>query len=85
MALAIIGACLCYMVKDKELKAEMEKRNLQMLTDYPQLVSELVLYLGAGMTVRNIFEKLGKNYIKEREKGEEKRFARLHPCALFRQ
>lgn len=74
LALAIIGACLCYMVKDRELKAEMEKRNLQMLTDYPQLVSELVLYLGAGMTVRNIFEKLGKNYIKEREKGEEKRF-----------
>ncbi|WP_207649930.1 type II secretion system F family protein [Butyrivibrio proteoclasticus] len=74
LVLTIVGACMCYIAKDEELKSEMEKRNLQMLADYPQLVSQLVLYLGAGMTVRNIFEKLGKNYIKSREKGDEKHF-----------
>jgi len=75
LLLALIGACLCYVVKDRELKSEMEKRNMQMLADYPQLVSQLTLYLGAGMTMRNIFEKLSKNYVKERETGGEKHFA----------
>ena len=75
LLLTLIGACVCYVVKDRELKNEMEKRSMQMLADYPQLVSQLTLYLGAGMTMRNIFEKLSKNYVKEREKGGTKHFA----------
>ncbi len=75
LMLTLIGACVCYVVKDNELKKETEKRSHQMLADYPQLVSQLVLYLGAGMTVRNIFDRLSKNYLKGLENGEQKRFA----------
>ena len=42
--------------------------------DYPQLVSQLVLYLGAGMTVRNIFFKLADEYVQKREGGMKPRY-----------
>ena len=74
LILTLIGGCACYVFKDKELKKTMQERSKQMLNDYPQLISRLVLYLGAGMTVRNIFEKLSRNYLKGLERGLEKRF-----------
>ncbi len=74
LVLTVIGAAASYVLRDKELKKDMEKRQEQMLRDYPQLVSQLVLYLGAGMTVRNIFGKLSRDYLKSRDNGGEKRF-----------
>ena len=52
----------------------MEERSNQLLSDYPQVVSQLVLYLGAGMTMRNIFEKLADNYMRDRKDGGELHF-----------
>ncbi len=74
LVLTIVGAAASYVLRDKELKKDIEKRQEQMLKDYPQLVSQLVLYLGAGMTVRNIFGKLSKDYMKTRDSGGAKRF-----------
>ena len=74
LILTIIGGAAAYIFKDKELKRTMEERTEQMLSDYPQLVSKLVLYLGAGMTVRNVFEKLGRTYLKKLEQGGQKHF-----------
>ena len=73
LMLTLIGSAASYVLKDKELKKAMEERNEQMLGDYPQFVSQIVLYLGAGMTMRNIFEKLGNAYErKKRNTGEKK-------------
>lgn len=74
MLLMLIGGSVSFVLRDKELQSSMEKRSNQMLRDYPQLVSQLVLYLGAGMTVRNVFDKLSAGYIKDRKNGEEMRF-----------
>jgi hypothetical protein len=74
LLLALIGAAASFVLKDKELKKEMEVRRFQMLYDYPQFVSHLVLYMGAGMTVRNIMQKLTTSYSKEKEKGGKKSF-----------
>ncbi len=74
LVLTLIGAAASYVLRDKELKKDIERRQEQMLRDYPQLVSQLVLYLGAGMTVRNIFGKLSRDYLKSRDSGGEKRF-----------
>lgn len=74
LMLMLIGAAASYVMKDKELKKAMEQRDNQMLLDYPQFVSQLVLYMGAGMTVRNIFQKLSMDYAKKRKAGAEKRY-----------
>ena len=74
LLLTLIGGAASYVMKDKELKKTMEKREQELLSDYPQFVSKLVLYMGAGMTVRNIFGKLATTYAKKREGGSEKRY-----------
>ena len=45
-----------------------------MLSDYPQMVSQLVLYMEAGMTMRNIFGKLSASYLREKKKGGPDRY-----------
>ena len=74
LVLTLIGGAASYVMKDKELKKAVEQRNKQMLSDYPQFVSQLVLYMGAGMTIRNIFQKLSGTYDRKKRAGEEKRY-----------
>ncbi len=74
LMLVIVGAALSFVLKDKELKKEIDRRRDEMLFDYPQFVSHLVLYMGAGMTVRNILGRLSKSYSAKLDLGEKKRF-----------
>ncbi len=67
--LIITGAGAVYFLRDKELRDKAEARNRQMLLDYPQLVSRITLYMGAGMTVRNVFRKIASDYEKEKQEG----------------
>lgn len=64
-----IAGFACFSLKDKELGKKAQKRKEELLKDYPQLVSQLVLYLGAGMTVRNIFSRLADEYVRKRDSG----------------
>ncbi|MBE5828793.1 MAG: type II secretion system F family protein [Butyrivibrio sp.] len=74
LLLTLIGGAASYVLKDKELKKTMEERHQELLSDYPQFVSKLVLYMGAGMTVRNVFNKLAVSYEKKKENGGGKRY-----------
>lgn len=67
--LVCIGTAAVYFLRDRELKERVEERNKQMLLDYPQLVSRMTLYMGAGMTVRNVFRKIALDYRKEKQEG----------------
>ena len=47
-------------------------RKQQMKKEYPNVVHRLTLYLGAGMTVRNAFQRIVQEYEKDKqEKGRE--------------
>ena len=72
--LILIAAAAVYAMKDKDLEKKVKEREEEMLSDYPQFVSKLVLYLGAGMTVRNVLRKLVNDYGMRLEKGESRRF-----------
>ncbi|MCR5156059.1 MAG: hypothetical protein K6C96_05215 [Butyrivibrio sp.] len=74
LLLTLTGAAASYVLKDKELKKSMEERHKQMLGDYSQMISSLVLYMEAGMTMRNIFGKLSSSYLREKKNGGQKRF-----------
>ncbi len=64
-AAGIIG----YWMSDRELHRKIEQRQREMTIDYPQILSKMVLFLGAGMSVRNIFQKLGMDYTQQKQKG----------------
>ncbi len=62
----IAAALMLYTAKDNDLNKRVMKRNKQLEKDYPELVSKLALYLGAGMTVRNTWKKLVQDYENKR-------------------
>ncbi|MBO4900199.1 MAG: type II secretion system F family protein [Lachnospiraceae bacterium] len=55
-------AIVCLMLipfKESEINSALKKRSRQLLIEYPAFVSQLTLYMGAGMSVRNCLLKLG--------------------------
>ncbi|MBO6000029.1 MAG: hypothetical protein J6P87_10110 [Lachnospiraceae bacterium] len=54
---------------DRDIYRRIRDREREMAMDYPQILSKLVLYIGAGMSVRNAFVKLGQNYLAAQAKG----------------
>ena len=60
-----VAALVCFAAwyrMDSGLQQKTLERNRQLAVDYPQLISRIVLYLGAGMSVRNIFFKCASGY-----------------------
>ncbi len=74
LLLMLIAAGAMFVMKDNELQKKMEDRRQQLLNEYPQLVSQLVLFLGAGMTVRNVFNRLAEEYLEKQKQGMPKSF-----------
>lgn len=58
-------------IQNREIR-EMKRRE-EMLYDYPQLVSKLVLLLNAGMSMRSAFEKIAADYRQTIDGGGETR------------
>ena len=70
LPLGFIVAILLFLLKDIDLKKEVEERDLQMQNDYPEIVSKLLLYYGTGLSMKGVIEKMVKAY--EEEKKEQK-------------
>lgn len=64
--------CVIYFSYDKDLYDQREKRKKKLLYDYPNLVHKLVLYTGAGMSLRGAIHKMCTEYEKE-ERSKKKR------------
>ena len=61
-----------FIAYDKDLYDKVEKRNQQMLLDYPEIINKITLLLGAGMPLANAWHKIVEDY---REKDTKKRYA----------
>lgn len=70
--LCCFAVCLLY---DSRRRSAEQARNRQLTADYPQIVSKIVLYLGAGMSIRGIFYKLSQDDQRRLQEGGEKRYA----------
>lgn len=62
-------ALLIYLAFDRDLKKTLEKKQNELSREYPGLVHKLALYVGAGMTIRGAFQKIGGDYEKKVKKG----------------
>jgi len=73
--LVLIVGCAFFLYKKTadELRKELAKRDTQLMVDYPQIVSKLMLLIGAGMTIQNAFIKLAEDY--EKRKNKDMRYA----------
>lgn len=58
----VLMALLIPMADRSRDKDRQKKREAQMMRDYPEIVSRLVVYIGAGFPVRRAFEKIATEY-----------------------
>lgn len=65
LCLILIAAGVLYWGKGRELERQMDRRRRELVLDYPEIVNKLALYMGAGMTIRNAFTKMGEDYKKQ--------------------
>ena len=64
-----IVAFLAAAVMGSRLHERVVQRERQMMLDYPRIISKFVLYLGAGLSIRSTFIRLGEEYTKRRAEG----------------
>ena len=58
---------MLYLGRGWELERKLEQRKKQLLLDYPEVVNKLALYMGAGMTIRNAFARMGEDYRRQQK------------------
>ena len=78
IALPFLGIFLAFLlvIREREAEKEAEKlREKELLLDYAELVSKLMILVGAGMTIRSAWERMVKDYEHARETGKQKRQA----------
>ena len=67
MLLVLLAVGVLYWGSGRELDRQLDQRKRELLLDYPEIVNKLALYMGAGMTIRNAFAKMGEDYKKYRK------------------
>ncbi|WP_029323646.1 immunoglobulin-like domain-containing protein [Butyrivibrio sp. AE3004] len=65
---------------DKDLMKQVEERKKQMILEYPNFVSRLVLYMGSGMSVRGVLTKFSVEYKKHVREGGKRSFLYEEIC-----
>lgn len=75
LGLTLLSVTALILGKRREDDREQKKRERSMQLDYPDIVSRLSLYMGAGVSTRNAWERLVDQYEKKTE--AEKKF---HPA-----
>jgi len=73
-AMCLIGA---FLLPDSKLNAEINKRKLEIMLDFPDFLVKLTLLINAGMNVSNAWEKVSENTDKARALGRELEMALL--------
>lgn len=70
-----IAGVTLFFARDRELHQQIQKRQQELLCDYPSILSKLTLYLGAGLTVRGACHRVVRDYQQNRGNGAKKRYA----------
>ena len=86
LVLGCLLAGLCYAKDESDKKEKLKRRRQQMLMDYSEIVSKLMVFFGAGMTVPSAWERVVKDYedLKEKQKIRG-RFAYEEMCYSYYQ
>lgn len=68
-AAAVAASVMAYLFSDRDLHKRLEKRKEAIHKEYPEIVHKLLLFTGAGMTVRGAFQKIAGDYELKRQNG----------------
>lgn len=71
LVLGVILAALCYVKAKSDAREQIKKREQELLLDYAEIVSKLMIFIGAGMTIRLVWERIVKDYEGARKAGKQ--------------
>ncbi len=71
--LGIVAAMLILMRPQEQRKKEKKLRDRELLLDYSDMVSKLLVYIGAGLTLRNAWFRIVQVYEDSIDRGRKKR------------
>lgn len=74
LLLGIFGGIAVIWGMNRDLAKRDEDRRKELISHYPEFVSSLQLYMGAGLSLRNAFFKIGNEYQIQRKKGGKQQF-----------
>lgn len=73
LVLGVIATVAVLFLEKEQKRRQEEWRKKQMQMEYPQMVAKMALLLGAGMTVRQAWERVCEGYARQRDQGNGKR------------
>lgn len=83
---AVLGCLLLLpLVWREQQKKELSEREEQLLLDHSGLIHKFMLLLGAGLTVRNVVERLVSEYEENQKRGGKKRYVYEEMCILLQE
>ena len=62
LALGILAFALLGLKPEQDRRQQMKKRETELLLDYSDVISKLVIYMGAGLTVKNAWIRITDRY-----------------------
>lgn len=68
LVLGVVLAVLCYAKDQSDERKSVKRKHQQMLLDYSEIISKLMVFLGAGMAVPLAWERIVKDYETGRKK-----------------
>ena len=71
MLLTLALAAGVYFALDRDLQKQIRRRKQQLLSEYPEFVSRLVLLMSAGMTMRGAMYQIAGDYERKKREGNE--------------
>ena len=71
IVLCLLGGGLWIMKEEEDIKEQERKRKQQLIKDYPEFIHQLVLLLGAGMTLKGAFIRMAETYEKRKERSQK--------------
>lgn len=86
LVLGVLLAVLCYAKAQADAREQIKKREKELLLDYAEIVSKLMIFIGAGMSIRLVWERIVKDYERSRTAGKQKpRTAYEEMCRAYYQ
>jgi tight adherence protein C len=73
LAGGVFAAVLLGLKPKQDMLKKKKQRDLKLIMDYPDMVSKLIVYMGAGLTVRNAWIKITEDYKRDLESGHSGR------------
>lgn len=68
---AAVGILIIPFLLESRIRQMVVKRDRELLMDYPEMVEQYVLLIGAGMTIKGAWIRIASNYLSMRQKGQQ--------------